>query len=246
MQFRPKNLRGLFQQYKDGQADALNAFLAAERDRLYDYVLRMTGQVSRAYETTDETMLSIESGAGDCETMEEFLTLLYKTARKYAADVWNADTSRLENEVYSRHSSKDAQSLLRLEKVVRMLPAPQREALLLRERLGFAMDEVAEIMGIPTPEVEQIFAEGLGTVEDALPDLSKRVPEMFVSVPQFTAPEPEELQTKNLSLIMQDFRKSSGSGISRGPVVGLILLLILIAAFAWQYWDIISSRLLTH
>ena len=242
MQARPKYLRSKFESFKKGNAEELASLLESERSRLYDYVLRMTGQVNRASETAYETMAAVGSVADDSDTLDELLTTLYKTSRNFAIDIWNADTSRLQNDAYQRPNMGDGANLTRLDKVLRMQPPVQREVLLLRLRLGFDVDEVAEIMGISSSDGEQSFAQGLSALEEELSDLKARVPAMLAALPHFAEPEPEEQQTKNLSLIIHDFKKSSRNGLSLGKIIKILAIAGVVGA-GWVYWPEIRPLL---
>jgi DNA-directed RNA polymerase specialized sigma24 family protein len=234
MRYRPADLEKNFKAFKAGDFEALDLILNSEKDRLFDYVMRMTGQLSRSAATTEEVIGVVTPVADREETLQELLVLLYKTARNFTIEIWNADTSRLENSVYATVAGgkpvKNAEDLLALEHVVRSLPAKQREILLLRERFGFSPDEIAELTGYATGDVEEIFAQALGITEAALPGFADRVPELMTKILGFQMPEDASVVTQNLSMVFKDLKKSSRSTpggwmrlISRLIFVGLVV-----------------------
>ena len=166
MRYRPADLDRQFKAFKSGDFEALDVILNSEKDRLFDYVMRMTGQLSRSMATTEEVIGVVTPVADREETLQELLVLLYKTARNFTIEIWNADTSRLENSAYTANeagkSAKNSEDFLALEHVVRSLPPKQREILLLRERFGFSPDEIAELTGYAIGDVEEFFAQALG------------------------------------------------------------------------------------
>ena len=90
----------LFKRFKAGDGTSLLDLLESEREGLYDYLLRMTGQVSRSSDTVDEVYQSLTETDETLNAIESCVDLricLYKTARKFNADIWNADTAKLVN-----------------------------------------------------------------------------------------------------------------------------------------------------
>lgn len=210
MFFRPQDLTNDFKAFKNGDMDGLSAILKLERERLFDYVMRMTGQLAKSAEVTEETLSSIEQSADDSDSLQELLILIYKTARKFAIDVWSAETPKLENSAYAGAQGKDIQNLIVLEGLIRSLPPLQREVLLLKERFGFAVDEVSEISGLASSDVELFFAQAMGALERNAPALEQHLPELIGRLSLFERPKYDGPETQNLSLIMNDFRKTNG------------------------------------
>jgi DNA-directed RNA polymerase specialized sigma24 family protein len=213
MRYRPAELTSQFKRFKDGNSDELDEILSSECPRLFDFLMRMTGQLSRSSETATESCEAMKGVAFESEDLQEFLISLYKTARKFSVDIWNADTSRLENSAYpvapGLKPEKTVALLQSLESIVRSLPAKQREILLLHERFGFSPDEIAEITSYGLGDVEEIFAQALGVVESALPGDAEKVPSLFTKLYLFPMPSTEDVTTQNLSMVFKDLKKSS-------------------------------------
>ncbi len=209
MQFRPKELAKDFKDFQSGNLEALSTIISSEKVRLYDFTMRMIGQLGKSSDLMDEAIAAVEYDADSSETLQEFLVSLYKTTRNFGKEVWNSDTSKLENAAYQPSGGKELQNLLKLESQLRILPANQKEVILLRERYGFALDEVAEIMMVPASDVEILFAQGLTTLEENMLEHSNRLPEMILNLKPFSKPENMSPETQNLSLIMNDFKKTN-------------------------------------
>ncbi|MCX6124999.1 MAG: hypothetical protein NTV34_09670 [Proteobacteria bacterium] len=234
MFFRSQQLLKEFADFKNGDPDGLLMILKSERARVFDYTMRMTGQLIRSAEVTDEALSSIELATDEPDTLQELLVLIYKTSRTFAIDVWNADTTKLENSAYAGLQGKDIQAFGQIEAIIRAIQPSHREVLLLRDRYGFALDEVAEIMGMGSSDVELIFAQALSMVENEAPELTPRMSEILRRMEVFARPENDGPSTQNLSLIMQDFRKSNSLGSSPWRMVRVGVLILSIIAL-WNF-----------
>ena len=76
MRYRPAELLKNFTQYKAGDDDALDVIFASEKSRLFDYLIRMTGQISKSAATTDEAIAAVEHAIDLEESLQEVLVLL--------------------------------------------------------------------------------------------------------------------------------------------------------------------------
>lgn len=226
-----------FKVFHSGQSEALQQILTAERSRIFDYVMRMTAHLVKASDTVREALDSLEPVADSAESLDELIIMMYKTARNFAIDSWNVDTSKLENSNYENNSAghaKDTQILVALEHAVRVLAPQQREVLLLVERFWFQPDEVAEIMGISSPDVESLLAEAQAHVEASVEALHGKLHEMMNKLREFSEPEMDTMATQNLSLIMNDFKKTDRLGRSRSKWVWIAVFVVLSGA-AYTY-----------
>ena len=238
MRYRPVQLSSLFKKFKDGDSEALESILSSEKERLFDFLMRMTGQLIGSTDASTEAVNKMHALADKEDTLQDFLVLLYKTARGIAIEIWNADTSRLENSAYDTEElglkEKTKQIYLALEHVIRSLPAKQREVLLLHERLGFSPDEIAEITGYGHSDVEEFFAQALGVTEAALSGDADKVPEMMTKILTFPMLDESNDGTQNLSLVFRDLKKSSRA--TPGGWFRLLLGLGFLSALAYAAW----------
>lgn len=235
MKYRPNSVATLFQEFKSGNTEAFGALANLEGGRIYDYVMRMTGNIECSRESVSDTIIQLENDCHAFETLEETLVALYKNARRLAQQFWNAETLKLENSSYDVEKSveKDLPILKKLELVLRSLEGQKREIILLRERYGFALDEVAEIISQAPSDVEILFAQGLNQVESHFLPRTDVVPEMFCRLLNYQPPDVDHVTTQNLSHLMSDFRKSGEQGIKPFKIGGIILILFCLAAFSW-------------
>ena len=177
------------------------------------------------------------------ESFQDFLVVLYKTARNFAIDAWNVDTSRLENSAYEASKSVDSKNqdkqlpmLVSLEHILRSLAPKQREILILHERFGFAPDEIAEITGMGSSDVEEVFAQALAIVESAMPGNASMVPELVTKLRLFPIPQNDVETTQNLSLVFKNLKKSSkGTPSAWFRLLGGLLVIAGIGIAIWKY-----------
>jgi hypothetical protein len=71
----------LFKKFKGGDDRALIDLLENERPQLYDYLMRMTGQISRSFESVSEVFQSVSEGSDkdEFDSADELRILLYTT-----------------------------------------------------------------------------------------------------------------------------------------------------------------------
>lgn len=235
MKYRPQELKSLFKKFKNGDSDAFEAIVGSEKERLFDYLMRMTGQVSKSLDVMQEAVSGLTSVADQEDDLEEFLVLFYRTARSFAMDVWNADTSKLENAAYSAPdqdiSEKISVQLQELERVVRSLPATQREVILLHLRYGFSVDDVSDITSYDENEVKEYLDHAQSVLKSALGKSKEKLEESFIQLKNFPMPEDALDGTQNLSIVVRDLKKSSKS--TPGGVLRLLSGMLLLALLAY-------------
>lgn len=224
-----------FKQFKSGDPEALGIVFADEKPRLFDFGLRLTGQIIKTSETIAEVFDSVEPIADDCETLQDLRVTIYKTLRSFAADAWNAETNKLENPLYANQNAKDHQHLQIVEDALRRMSPSQREAILLYTRLDFDEHEVSLITGRSLSDTQMDLAQAQSALEEASGLPSTEVMKHLSQVLSFVEPEHTDLQTQNLSLLMHDFKKTAGLKIGRSPWFW-VFLAVLMGAAGFAYW----------
>jgi DNA-directed RNA polymerase specialized sigma24 family protein len=228
----------LYKRYKGGASDALFELLEGERTELYDFLMRMTGEVTRSMETIDEVYAALsEETLAPIDSAAELRVCLYTTARKFNADIWNANTARLVNaalEPPPDHAPKSDDRAQReraafnlLDKALRSLPGPEREAVCLKTRAGFSAAEIGEIMSLEAAEANNRLGTGLKRIDADCAAGGANASLALDRLPPHPAPLRSSQRTMNLSVVMQ--------GIKARPVglwspLRIILLLLLAAA----------------
>ncbi len=205
----------LYRRVKSGDGRALPEILEAERPELFDFLLRMTGQVSKSTETVDEVFQSLNEDALDATgSYIDLRLMLFSTARRFTTDVWNAETPRLVNAALEGGSDVDQptdkvqreRSFYRpLDKSLRGLPGREREVVLLRARGGFDWDEIAQVMGIGSTLIERTFVDGIARIERECPGVVG-AEAALAKLPAHPEPMRSSQRTINLSMVMQGIK----------------------------------------
>ncbi|MCX6116554.1 MAG: sigma-70 region 4 domain-containing protein [Proteobacteria bacterium] len=130
--------------------------------------------------------------------------------------------------------SKENSKLYKLETLLRSLPPNLREVVLLRERFGFALDEVAEIMNTAPSDIEVLFAQGLSSLEQGMQELATKVPQLLIDLKPFTKMLHDGPETQNLSNIINDFKKTNSITVTRTKWL-FRLFFGVAAVLAWVY-----------
>ena len=241
-----------FRQVMKGDQSALVDLLEAERTNLFDYLMRMTGQVARSLESTDEVFAAITKDT--IETLASYADLkicIYSTARRFNADIWNANTSRLLNaaltprpptahEVMATEVT-DPNAAMAVDKAMRVLSGEQREVVLLSLIVGFDLAEISEIAGKPERNLEQLLSQGLVLLRQELvgvTDASAYVKAYLALHPQ---PIRSSQMTLNLSMLMQGI-KTKPVGLW-SPVRIAVLATMLSIVAVWLIYPSVLSRI---
>lgn len=220
----------LYKKALEGDANALTDLLEGEREGLYDFLLRMTGQISRSAESVDEVFQSLDE-----ETLElygtypELRLCLYMTARKFNADIWNAETSRLMNQRLEGGPSEakadaDRQALAAIDRLLRSLGGREREPVVLRYISGFEPLQIAEVMGLPAAEVDALLATGLRRLASGGAKADVVVP-LLTRMPRHELPPRSSQMTVNLSVVMQGIKTKPAGLWSPSRVMFLLVLI---------------------
>lgn len=209
---------------------------------IFDYLLRMTGQINRSMETLAELQAVMAGSMGQYATRELLRQALFTTARSFNADIWNAGTSMLSNSAYG--SAKDLGDRRDVEMTFQSLPGSQREILLLLGRFGFAAEQAAKIMDI-SPEMVDVgkfsalrgMAVGLAGKDTGLAFLESAPDgdweKVVGSLLSFEPPASSGQRTADLSVLIQDLQDSRFSWARRHPVLTGVLVVALILAALW-------------
>jgi len=148
--------------------------LELERPYLYDYLLRMTGQVVRSEESLEELYRVTPPQAPHYENWMDFKALLYGTARNFNSDIWNADTTNLENSGLKNLGKKE-NIYKTMDEFIKRLGGEHREILLCLFKYGFELEPLAQMLRRNTEvlsgqgsEMLAYIAQGMGISQSAV------------------------------------------------------------------------------
>ncbi len=155
--------------FQAGDAGAFEALLRRHRTRVFQYLLRFTGDRGRAEDLLQETWLKVIGAAARWEPRARFTTWLWAVARNLALDeIRRAALRRTEpldppgeatlpfadSGPLPDRAAELSQVRPHLEAAIAALPEEQREVFVLREYAGLGFREIAEISGAPENTVK--------------------------------------------------------------------------------------------
>lgn len=242
----------LFKRARAGDSVALSDLLEGERGGLYDYLMRMTGQMTRSHDSVSEVFQSInEDVLANVGNYYELRLLLYSTARKFNADIWNAETSQLTNAALESSSesggegpvetaSSERAVLRGVDRTLRAQPPREREVVLLWARAKFDYGEISEIMTISESEAERSNANALSRINAACSSANQDVETLLMHLPEHPMPTLSDHHTTNLSMVMQGLRAQPAGLWS--PTRLIVLVLALAAVVVTIFWPDLWQR----
>jgi RNA polymerase sigma-70 factor (ECF subfamily) len=153
----------LMRRFQRGEAQAFETLMLRHRTPVHSFLLRLTGERTRAEDLTQETFLRLVKGAAGWEPRAAVRTWLFTIARNLATDAARRQAFRAtepldpparggEGRPRAEAAATDpgpdeaaeaAQLRPRLEAALAALPAEQREVFLLREHAGLSFGEIA-------------------------------------------------------------------------------------------------------
>jgi RNA polymerase sigma-70 factor (ECF subfamily) len=175
----------LMSRYRDGDAAAFDMLYQRHKGGVFRYLLRQCGNPATAEELAQEIWLNLIRARERYTDSAKFSTYLYRVAhnrlidhyRKHqrqladcfadndSMDIENiADLSRYEPE----HSmNQDTQQAMILNAIAN-LPAPQREAFLLKEESDLSLQDIADVTGVGVETAKSRLRYAVASLRKAL------------------------------------------------------------------------------
>jgi RNA polymerase sigma-70 factor (ECF subfamily) len=152
--------RQLFELWLKGDSNGFSALYGRYKNRVFGFLLRMTGDRDIAEDLLQETFLAAMRNAGQFDRSRSFLSWLFGIAHKRAIDYFRHVKVETEHagdaadSVGSKIDSPDDAASNRdlrkkIGRAVEQLEPLQREVFMLRELGGVPFKEISEIMGCP-------------------------------------------------------------------------------------------------
>lgn len=180
----------LWSAYLGGEAVAFEALFARHRRALYSYLVRMTTDRAAADEIFQETFSRLIDRRPRFATSGELRAWLYRVARNLLIDGARRQRHRQALSLDGAHRDGEGNTPLverlatsdpdpeseaarrevqhALAEALAALSSEQRETILLRERSGFTVAEIARLMGCPSNTVKSRLRYGLEHLRRAL------------------------------------------------------------------------------
>lgn len=240
----------LFKAFQKGDAGALVEMLENERPSLFDYLMRMIGQVEKSCDTIEEVFLTINVEIlSDLQSFDDLRVMLYATARRFNADIWNADTALLENEgIGEEYQGKGVdQDILEslhffqsLDGALRALKPFEREVAYLRLSAGLAMSDISNILANPQHLIDAAYEAAISSLVQSTSFTRDEVEDGLHRMPKHPIPPRSSHATVNLSMVMEGIKtRPAGVWSIRRTV---ILTVIAVGGAAWYFVPSISTK----
>jgi RNA polymerase sigma-70 factor (ECF subfamily) len=174
--------------WQDGDERSFRVLYLRYRDKLYRYTLRLAAHPQEAEEVFQEVWLAVVRGKHGYAPGASFASWLFSIAHRRAADRWRALGRHAPDgvhaasvdEVQSAHESAPAAGLSpeghahndalgqALQRAVRALPLPQREAFLMKAEGGLSLEDIALATGVPRETVKSRLRYAQQRLREAL------------------------------------------------------------------------------
>ena len=189
MLFRMAKDSELVDRAAHGEVDAYNVLVSRWEKKLYNYLLRTTGNREDAQDLAQEAFLKAYRGLVRLGDAEKFPQWLFRIAHNLACSKFRTDGRHPEAESESWSEQSEGESApqgevqavlgpgsrlypLEVELIVARaleeLPFEQRQALLLKVIHGFKFAEIAEILSCPLSTVKSRVYAGFAQLKRAL------------------------------------------------------------------------------
>lgn len=224
-----QSMQRRFERYLEGKEDALVALFDADRARVYDYVVRMTGDESAAKDTIDQMWDVLKQDEPEFFSLSEWRQYVLSSARTLNQARWNANTKLLENATIREELARgkgDAETLQLMsdmDKALQSLPGPEREVILLRYQNNLMMDDVKVVMDTTEEQAlrwENSGKKMLGLVFGDSIDLPREIGVL----PRHATVSSGGHSTQALSQMIANVKRSKPGIAVRWPIPALVLI----------------------
>jgi RNA polymerase sigma-70 factor, ECF subfamily len=148
-----------------GAVEAFNLLVSRWEKRVYNYLLRITGNREDALDLTQDVFLKAYQNLRKLDDPSRFAPWLYRIAHNEAYSMFRKRKPEADGEELEPETSDSAITLggsgvfpielsLAVAGALRQLSAEQREAVVLKIYQGFKFEEMAEILACPVSTVK--------------------------------------------------------------------------------------------
>src|SRR5215469_18304542 len=183
--FRAVEDGGLIRQAARGSVEAYNLLVSRWEKRVYNYLLRITGNREDALDLTQDVFLKAYQNLRKLDDPARFAPWLYRIAHNEAYSMFRkrkpeADIVELEPETTDAEITVGGSAVFPMElslavaSALQRLSAEQREAVVLKIYQGFKFEEMAEILSCPVSTVKSRLYAALELLKDQLAPVKMR------------------------------------------------------------------------
>jgi RNA polymerase sigma-70 factor (ECF subfamily) len=183
--FRAVEDADLIRQAARGQVEAYNLLVSRWEKRVYNYLLRITGNREDALDLTQDVFLKAYQNLRKLDDPARFAPWLYRIAHNEAYSLFRkrrpeSDVEELEQEAAETGVLVGGSSVFPIElglavaSALERLSPEQREAVVLKIYQGFKFEEMAEILSCPVSTVKSRLYTALELLKAELAPIKAR------------------------------------------------------------------------
>jgi len=183
--FRAAEDADLIRQAARGNVEAYNLLVSRWEKRVYNYLLRITGNREDSLDLTQDVFLKAYQNLTRLDNPERFAPWLYRIAHNEAYSMFRkrrpeADVDEIEPEavdtgiVVGGSPVFPIELSLAVEAALERLTADQREAVVLKIYQGFKFEEMADILGCPVSTIKSRLYTALELLKAELAPVKAR------------------------------------------------------------------------
>ncbi len=185
MIFRAVEDADLIRQAARGSVEAYNLLVSRWEKRVYNYLLRITGNREDALDLTQDVFLKAYQNLRKLDDPERFAPWLYRIAHNEAYSMFRkrrpeSDVEEIEPEGVETGITVGGSSVFPIElslavaSALERLSPDQREAVVLKIYQGFKFEEMAEILACPVSTVKSRLYTALELLKAELAPITAR------------------------------------------------------------------------
>ena len=185
MIFRAVEDADLIRQAARGSVEPFNLLVSRWEKRVYNYLVRITGNREDALDLTQDVFLKAYQNLRKLDDPARFAPWLYRIAHNEAYSMFRkrkpeTDIAELEPETTHAEITVGGSAVFPMElslavaSALRRLSAEQREAVVLKIYQGFKFEEMAEILSCPVSTVKSRLYAALELLKDQLAPVKMR------------------------------------------------------------------------
>ena len=170
----------LIARYLRGDTDAFDELMRAHEDRVFGICMRMLRDRDAALDVTQETFITVFRKADKYKAEAAFSTWLYRVTMNTCYDYLRRTKRRRADALPEGHDPEDPRALDQhgsvevrsdIEAALQAIPEEFRAAVVLVDLEGLAIDQTAEILGVPTGTVKSRVYRGRRQLAELLGNL---------------------------------------------------------------------------
>jgi RNA polymerase sigma-70 factor (ECF subfamily) len=171
--FREVEDRDLILKARRGNLDAYNLLVSRWEKRIYNYLLRLTGNREDALDLAQEVFLKSYQNLGKLADPARFAPWLFRIAHNEAYSLLRKGRPEGELPAEPRPAGPSPRLFpielsLAVESAMKRLSDDQREAVLLKVYQGFKFEEMADVLGCPVSTVKSRLYTALDLLKQSL------------------------------------------------------------------------------